>query len=349
VSFVVGAAGSSTAGAMLVASAGVRAGNTPDATPPATDGITIVDGELVEGDEVTAEAEGFQPNESGILAVIYSEPAVLADDLTADAAGRVSWTGTLPRGLSGTHTLTFQGSVDRGIVLEIAAASELPCTVSDASLVWGFKENFRAYIDGSIANGEWTTDGEVSYTTPDFTWANGSGRADDDALDLRFSGSVRFTGHGGVLDTTIANPRVVIDGDRAVLLLDVHGTTQAGDPVEQTGVEFAELDLDGATRTDDGELRTLADVPATLTAAGAAAFGTYPEGEALDPLTVVATVDSECGTAVEPTAEPTSDELEPEQVSDSGWPLWATILIVVVVLLLIAGLVFALVRRNRAA
>ena len=26
------------------------------------------------------------------------------------------------------------------------------CTVTDASLVWGFKENFRAYIDGSIAN-----------------------------------------------------------------------------------------------------------------------------------------------------------------------------------------------------
>src|SRR5690606_1885563 len=112
--------------------------------------------------------------------------------------------------------------VDRGVVLEIAAASELQCTVSDASLEWGFKEAFRAYIDGSIANGEWTTDGDVSYATPLFTWANGAGGAEDDALDVQFSGAVRFTGHGGVLDTTIANPRVVIDGDRAVLLLDVH-------------------------------------------------------------------------------------------------------------------------------
>lgn len=349
VSFVVGAAGRSTAGAMLVASAGVPAGNTPDATPPATDGITIADGELVEGGEVTAEAEGFQPNETGILVVIYSEPTVLADDLTADAAGRVSWTGALPRGLSGTHTLTFQGSVDRGIVLDIAAANELPCTVSDASLVWGFKENFRAYIDGSIANGEWTTDGEASYATPVFTWANGSGGADDDALDVQFSGSVRFTGHGGVLDTTIANPRVVIDGDRAVLLLDVHGTTQAGDPVEQTGVEFAELDLDGATRTDDGELRTLADVPATLTAAGAAAFGTYPEGEALDPLTITETVEGGCATAVEPSAAPPDDELETDTATDAGWPGWATVLIIALLAAaILATIVVVLVRRRRA-
>ena len=181
------------------------------------------------------------------------------------------WTGTLPRGLSGEHTLTFQGSVDRGIVLDIAAASELPCTVSDASLVWGFKETFRAYIDGSIANGEWTTDGDVSYETPLFTWAGGTGGADleEGALDVQYSGSVRFTGHGGALDTTIANPRVVVDGDRAVLLLDVTGTTQAGDAVQATAVEFAELDLSAVETARDGDTVTWADVPATLTAAGA--------------------------------------------------------------------------------
>ena len=34
-------------------------------------------------------------------------------------------------------------------------ADEAGCTVSDAELVWGFKESFRAYIDGAIAQ-VWT-------------------------------------------------------------------------------------------------------------------------------------------------------------------------------------------------
>jgi hypothetical protein len=352
VTFVAGAANGSSAGTVVVASATTRTtASTPAATPPATEGITIIDGELVEGAQVTAEAEGFQSNETGILAVIYSEPTVLAENLTADADGRVSWTGTLPRGLTGTHTLTFQGSVDRGIVLDIDAASELQCTVSDASLMWGFKESFRAYIDGSIANGEWTTEGDVSYATPVFTWSGGTGGADaDEALDVQFSGSVRFTGHGGVLDTTIANPRVVVDGDSAVLLLDIHGTTQAGDAVEQLGVEFAELDLAGATRTQDGDELTLADVPAVLTAAGAAAFGTYPEGEALDTLTITATVDGGCATEVEtPTATAADDELDTDQTADAGWPVWATVLIIALLAAaIVAAVAIILVRRRRA-
>ena len=222
---------------------------------------------------------------------------------------------------------------------EIAAASELPCTVSDASLVWGFKETFRAYIDGSIANGEWTTDGGASYETPMFTWAGGTGGADleEGVLDVQYSGAVRFTGHGGALDTTIADPRVVVDGDRAVLLLDVTGTTQAGEAVQASAVEFAELDLSDVASTREGDTVTWAEVPSTLTAAGAEAFGTYPEGESLDPLTIVATVDADCSTPVQSTQEQTS----------AGWPLWATILLVVVALLLIAGLVIVLVRRTR--
>ncbi len=349
VTFTIGAAGAPLGGTIVRASASnVTPANTPDATPPATDGITVT-GDAVEGGTITAEADGFQPGETDILAVIYSTPTVLAEGLTADANGRVSWTGVLPRGLTGEHTLTFQGSVDRGIVLDIQSAAELQCTVSDASLVWGFKESFRAYIDGSIANGEWTAEGGASYETPVFTWAGGTGGADLEAgdLDLQFPGSVRFTGHDGALDTTVANPRLVVDGDSAVLLLDVTGTTQAGDPVQATAVEFAELDLSGVEAAREGDTVTWADVPATLSAAGADAFGTYPQGEALDPLTIVATVDSACGSAATPTPEATDDTVEPQPTAD-GWPLWATILIVVLVLLAIAALVVFLVRRRKA-
>ncbi len=64
--------------------------------------------------------------------------------------------------------------------------------------------------------------------------ANGEGQ-------IGFHGSIRFTGHGGVLDTTVANPqlRFLGDGD-AVLLLDVVGVTQDGAPIDQKAVEFVD-------------------------------------------------------------------------------------------------------------
>ncbi len=349
VTFTIGAKGASSAGTMTVASASVTA--PIPSTPPATEGIEV-SGEVRPGGRVTGTASGFRPGEGGIRVVIYSTPTVLAQDVTADAAGRVSWTGTLPEGLTGTHTLTFQGSVDRGIVLDLGATTALAslkqCTIDDATLVWGFKETFRAYIDGSIANGEWTTDGDVTYATPDFTWVGGTGSSDgEEALDVRFSGSIRFTGHGGILDTTVADPHILIDDDRAVLTVDIHGTTQTGEAVDATDVEFGELDLDGATVTRDGDTLTWTAVPATLTEEGSAAFGTYPAGEALDPLTIVATLDGGCD---QPVASPTDDgiEEEPTAPAAAGWPVWATALVIVLVAALIAAAVIILVRRRRA-
>src|SRR5690606_8583207 len=89
-------------------------------------------------------------------------------------------------------------------------ASVPACDVADAELRWGFKESFRAYIDGSIANGEWSTADGAEYATPEFIWRGGSGEIPG---DVAFRGSVRFTGHGGILDTTIADPVVRFGGD----------------------------------------------------------------------------------------------------------------------------------------
>ncbi|RQP13058.1 MAG: hypothetical protein EAS51_00750 [Microbacteriaceae bacterium] len=351
VTFTVGAKGAVTAGTATVASAPIR-GSIP-ATPPATEGLDVT-GDIEPGGRIEASASGFRPNETGILVVIYSTPTVLAQNVTADANGVATWAGKLPKGLTGTHTLTFQGSVARGAVLNldaVTALAALQCTVEDATLVWGFKESFRAYIDGSIANGEWTTVGDdVSYETPEFTWVGGTGSSDGaEALDLQFAGGIRFTGHGGILDTTVENPRIVIDGDSALLIVDIHGTTQSGEAVDQAEVEFGELDLTDVTAMRDGDTLTWTGVPATLTESGSAAFGTYPAGEALDPLTIVATVDADCGEVVEtPDAAPTDEEIEPEAASDAGWPVWATVLIALLLAAIIAAVAVILVRRRKA-
>ena len=256
---------------------------------------------------------------------------VIDRSATADQNGVVTWTGKLPYGLSGDHTLTFQGSVSRGIQLEIQPMEAEGCTVEASSLAWGFKESFRSYISGSIANGEWTVADGATYETPLFGWTDGEGHYDPATGEgvLAFQGSIEFTGHGGILDTTVANPVIeFVDGDSAVLLLDVSGTTQEGKPVDQAGVEFADIDLSSATVVQAGAVLTVTDAPATLSAPGAAAFGTYPAGEELDPLSFTLTIDEACATASAPVE--VGGENSAATAPDLGWLAWLVVGIVVV-------------------
>ncbi len=180
-----------------------------------------------------------------------------------------------------------------------AALAQAPgCDIVSAELTWGFKESFRAYIDGSIANGEWTVADGATYDTPAFGWSDGSGSLDPADLtgDLAFRGSVRFTGHGGVLDTTIANPVIRFESaDRATLLLDVSGPTMAGDPFSAVAVSFVEIDLAGVgVLTRQGDTVLIDGAPTILTAAGSDAFPNYEAGAEFDPVTVAFTVGDDC-------------------------------------------------------
>jgi large repetitive protein len=178
-----------------------------------------------------------------------------------------------------------------------AASAAEPCVVSDGALTWGFKESFRSYIYSTIANGEWTVTDGATYETPSFGFANGAGSYDPPSGrgSLAFAGTIEFTGHGGILDTIVANPRVqFVDATTAYLYLDVSGTTQEGAEIAESTVEFARLDLAAAAVEVAGAALRIVDAPATLTADGAHAFGTYPAGEPLDPVTLVFSTDTAC-------------------------------------------------------
>ena len=335
VSLVIGSTAKKAAPSVAVAT--FDAGNTADATPPATSGLDV----SADGDQYTVSATGFEPNETGVLVVVYSTPTVLSTDATADATGTVTWSGRLPAALTGEHTLTLQGTVDRGAVITIAEPEPTPllgCVVDGATLTWGFKESFRSYISGSIANGEWTVSDGATYETPDFGFSGGTGSYDEETGtgEVAFSGGIRFTGHDGLLDTTVANPVVRFDGPgEATLLIDIAGVTQEGAEVEQKGVEFVTFD-------------PTSDAPPVLTSAGAAAFGTYETGEEFDPISIV----TDCAVAAAPnrgTVEATRAPVEP--VTDSQQGPWVAIAIALGVLLLIAiALIVVLltVRRRRA-
>lgn len=181
------------------------------------------------------------------------------------------------------------------------APASTACVASTGSFSWGFKESFRAYVSGSIANGEWSTDGGITYATPAFLADELTGEVQLDTLagELAVEGSMRFTGHDGILDTTIADPRLQFDGAGGiVMVVDVTGTTQDFVEVSAADVPFVIGDVADAEWSVDGELLVIDAVPLTLTAEGADAFGTYPEGEPFDALTVTLDAGAECAAAV---------------------------------------------------
>ncbi|MEV4736460.1 HtaA domain-containing protein [Microbacterium sp. LMX7-1.2] len=358
VTFTIGSVAAAPAGTTgTVAAAAVKAKTTIPATPPATTGIQIDETNLTalqSGQSASFSASGFQAGEKDIKVVVYSTP-VLLDTVTADADGVATWTGTLPASLEdGAHTLTLQGSVSRGLEFTLTRATTAAlgqCTVEGATLQWGFKESFRTYIEG-IAAGGWTLDG-VEYRYPDYVWERGVGSFDDETLTglMTFGGSIAFTGHGGALNTTVANARVELAGDTGYVVLDVLGTTQDGQSIDQQSVRFAEFPLADAAVVDG--MLSLDALPTTLTEAGAAAFGTYAAGEELDPVTARIPVATACGAPAEEQddapAEASAATTAVTAVADvDGAPVWPWIVGGLVVVVLAAGGGVLVARRNRA-
>ncbi|MGV3713020.1 HtaA domain-containing protein [Pseudolysinimonas sp.] len=221
------------------------------------------------------------------------------------------------------------------------------CDVEAATLDWGFKESFRAYIDGSIANGEWTVADGATYETPTFGFTASDGRIDPSGPNgsIEFPGSVRFTGHDGLLDTTIANPVLVLraGGEDALLLLDVTGATMDGDAVAVEETPFVAIDLAGQDLAPVDGVLTISEAPTALTADGEIAFPNYPAGEAFDPVTITMDV-GDCDLSGLPIGGDAGDP------PVDGTPLVAGMVGVGVVLLAaIVGLVAFFVRRARAS
>ncbi|KAM9863179.1 HtaA domain-containing protein [Leucobacter sp. BZR 635] len=209
------------------------------------------------------------------------------------------------------------------------------CTVEAAELRWGVKERFRNYISGSIANGEWVTEGGVTYETPTFEWQNGEGSVEADLRNgrIEFAGQVHFTGHGGAMQLDLQDPSLVFTGPTtAQLVMDMGSVDTEGTRLELQPVVAADVDLAGAA-TGDGSSYTIENAPVRLTAAGAVAFngeyGDYSEGELLDGLALSfslpgCTITADTGTAAPPVAEPQpGDPSEEAAAPEIPWLLIA--------------------------
>ncbi|WP_314704436.1 HtaA domain-containing protein [Rothia mucilaginosa] len=161
-------------------------------------------------------------------------------------------------------------------------------TIKSANLGWGVRDSFRNYVRGGIANGSWELNG-TSYSSDAFNWSNGTGTFKGGKGSISFSGSVRFTGHHGILDTTIANPRLEINGNSGTLYATMTSNDPSGKATNYGEVALLNVDLSGLQSSADAV--SVNGAATTLTAEGAKAFaGFYEAGKDMAPLSFSAAI-----------------------------------------------------------
>ena len=227
-----------------------------------------------------------------------------SDNSSSNASGNSGANGSGSNGSAGTSgSVSNGGSSSNGSVSnnpaqpvcvpvtrtrEVQEQGASDGTIKSANLGWGVRDSFRNYVRGGIANGSWELNG-TSYSSDAFNWSNGTGTFKGGKGSISFSGSVRFTGHHGILDTTIANPRLEINGNSGTLYATMNSNDPSGKATNYGEVALLKVDLSGLQSSSDAV--SVNGAATTLTAEGAKAFaGFYDAGKDMAPLSFSAAI-----------------------------------------------------------
>src|SRR5690606_34709003 len=134
--------------------------------------------------------------------------------------------------------------------------------VAGGSLRWAISSSFVSYVTGPIAQGDITVSGGATRSGGQFQFGQAAGSTYNPSTGVGtvgYNGSVRFTGHHGVLDVTVSNPRVEIISASSAMLYVTSGGSR---------VPFASVNLAAAAKTTTGGAVTYTAAPTSLTAAG---------------------------------------------------------------------------------
>src|SRR5699024_3936538 len=119
---------------------------------------------------------------------------------------------------------------------------------------------------------------------------------------IDFSGTITATGHGGLLQVTVSNPTVQITSQTSgILTVNISATDPSGNQAASGRIVLASLSISSLSASN-GQLNLTATP--VLSAAGAQGFaGFYEAGEALDTLTITASLggEVECDSTTNPT------------------------------------------------
>ena len=235
----------------------------------------------------------------------------------SSSSGDASSSSTLSSGGSGSGTTVSTNPAQpvcvpvtrtRKVAVAPTTAAKDVASASDGKVVtaelgWGVKDSFRSYVRGGIANGNWDLSG-TTFAHNTFNWSSGSGTVNDGKGSVSFTGSIHFTGHHGILDSTIANPRLDINGSKGVLYATLTSNNMEGKSNSYGEVALLDVDLSGL-QTSNGSV-SVKGASTKLTEAGAKSFaGFYSAGQDMSPLSFNASLSKSGELSTPAAAQPT--------------------------------------------
>ena len=272
------------------------------------------DGTYGDGDVAAADAQVTLRGASG--------------ETVADATTNADGAFTIDEVAPGDYTFVVAGYEDEfpvtlaegenTVTLPLAVAGEEPSTPVDESLPhtsWNIRDSFVSYIGtaGKINLSGNVTQGDA------FRWSAAVGTADfaEQTVEFAYTGSVNFTAHGGVLDSTYSDLRVSIDGDEGKLIADVAYNGRVGGSTVADDVVIAELTNVSwpADAADGDQVQITADVAFTLDGAAVIGYG-EKDLDTAAPLTIDLIASGVVGGDDE--EEPGQEEEEEEEDGDDN-------------------------------
>lgn len=194
--------------------------------------------------------------------------------------------------------------------------------IAGGTLGWGVKQSFRTYVVGSRAKGEVTVSAGATQAAGNgaftFTGATGTYDTDADTLKAAFKGAVNFKGHeaNGTygLDLTLTDLKATLDDGTGTLTADV---TSLGENSQDVALATLKAKSPALTAKDD--VITVDDVTATLTEAGAKAFGDfYTAGTTLDPVDLSVALTTDANLPEDNDTDPTGGSTDPATTDPTG-------------------------------
>lgn len=191
-------------------------------------------------------------------------------------------------------------------VMQPFANSASHRAVVDGEMDWAIRESFRDYIQGKIAKGNITFNGQPFNSSEPFKF-NAKKSSMSSATDglISFDGEVHFYGHGGILDLKLSNFRLLIKGTQAQIIVDGEGpkfvdTTTKGPHTVWKDTPLANIELSNTLDFTASTVRisgptSLGSNAKTLDMFG----GFYEANEEMAPVDIVLKVDDEAGAAPE--------------------------------------------------
>ena len=156
--------------------------------------------------------------------------------------------------------------------------------VASGVMHWTINSHFLNVLK-MMMHGSWSTSSGASWGDKTFSFpaSEGSLSSTMQKADVKYSGTVHFTGVDGRMDLTLSDPEIVVNNGDDHVIMTVKSKTMAGESVDYGRITF--VDMTGSITQGQNDVAQIAGTNVKLNSQAVDAFaGFYQAGKPMDDI-----------------------------------------------------------------